>query len=182
MRLPTIAGSPPNHEHSCAACVEVRRLEHAAEYRLHVENLEEILGDVPVAHALAPIRACDDKTVWLGRRQCDERPRSHAPVCEVAGSHVVTDGPVGPIGLKDGHDPLAVGERQWLEHRAIDGAEDRRRCADAEGERERRRDGERRSRPERPRRIAEILKEVVEHATSVLVPRRFAPPFAPAKA
>jgi hypothetical protein len=68
------------------------------------------------------------------------------------------------VAVRDVHHAIGLIERQRPQHHCIDNAEDRRRCADAERQREDRRRGESWLANQCPNAVAHVLQQVVHAA------------------
>ena len=82
-------------------------------------------------------------------------------ICEIGRRAMIRSGPARGV-MADAHQPLGLIERQGLQQHAVHDAEDRRRGADAERQRQNGRRGKRRLLPEGPGRVADVLPDIAD--------------------
>jgi hypothetical protein len=84
-----------------------------------------------------------------------------APPIEV-GAHELKLVRIDRPEISDGHQAISVGIREWTEQQGVDGAEYRRGCADADGERRNGNSGKPGGMPESPKGISDILNRLIQ--------------------
>ena len=144
--------------------------EAAAARRRHAEHVKEVARDPAAAQPLRALGAGQRVGLLarIGERLEGLRPR--APVEEVRPRD--GDAVALAVDLVRVDEPAGVGQRQRLQQDAVHQRKDRRRRADAEGERHQDDQRERRCLGVRPDRIAHVVPQIVEkHGCSDRRPR-----------